>query len=161
MTINRVLIAYGSKHGGTAEIAEIIGETLRAEGITAEVLPAGAVERVDDFDAVVVGGALYANRWHRDARAFARRFAGSLRGRPVFLFSSGPLDRSAEEQEIPPVPSVAKAMQRLQARGHVTFGGRLAPDAKGFLARAMVRNGHAGDFRNPDRIRTWAKGLAV
>lgn len=36
----RVLVAYGSKNGGTAGIAEMIGVALMEEGIAADV-PAG------------------------------------------------------------------------------------------------------------------------
>ncbi|GLW22607.1 hypothetical protein DI270_030560 [Microbispora triticiradicis] len=70
----------------------------------------------------------------------------------MWLFSSGPLDPSADEAEIPPVPQAARAPAALGARGHRTFGGRLARDAEGFLAsRIAARNG--GDYRDPDRAR--------
>jgi hypothetical protein len=39
----------------------------------------------------------------------------------VWFFSSGPLDDSAERQEIPPMESVRKLMARVGARGHCTF----------------------------------------
>ena len=75
----RVLIAYGSKRGGTAGLAEMIGLELSTAGIDTTVQPARAVHGLDDFDAVVIAGALYANRWHKDAveirPAERRRFA--------------------------------------------------------------------------------------
>ena len=37
---------------------------------------------------------------------------------------------------IPPVPQVQELLERIGARGHVTFGGRLPADAKGFPASA-------------------------
>ncbi|TLP54799.1 hypothetical protein [Microbispora triticiradicis] len=74
----------------------------------------------------------------------------------MWLFSSGPL---ADEAEIPPVPQAARASAALGARGHRTFGGRLARDAEGFLAsRIAARNG--GDYRDPDRVRAWARQVA-
>jgi hypothetical protein len=36
--MSRLLVAYGTKHGSTAEIAERIGETLRSDGHEADVL---------------------------------------------------------------------------------------------------------------------------
>lgn len=156
----QVLVAYGTKNGSTAGIAEVIGDALRAEGFSVRVQRAGDVRAVRDIDAVVLGGALYANIWHKDARSFARRYARALAGRPVWLFSSGPLDESADTKQIPPVPGARNAARLLQARGHATFGGRLTEDAKGFVARSMVRRGHGGDFRNPARIRVWAKEVA-
>ena len=41
---------------------------------------------------MIVGGALYAFRWHKDARRFVKRHADELAGRPTYFFSSGPLD---------------------------------------------------------------------
>jgi hypothetical protein len=45
------------------------------------------------------------------------------------------------------------------AQDHVTFGGRLAANARGFPASAMART-HGGDWRNPERIRAWAAEVA-
>src|SRR5262249_7051280 len=81
-----------------------------------------------------------------------------LRGTPVWFFSSGPLDDSAEREAIPPTKQVAILMERVGAQGHATFGGRLTPDAHGFPASAMAKT-RAGDWRNPDRIRAWAREI--
>jgi menaquinone-dependent protoporphyrinogen oxidase len=154
----RVLVVHGSKRGGTAGLAEMVGEALRAAGVESEVRPARAVRAVEGYDAVVVGGALYAMRWHRDARRFVRRHARALRGRPVWLFSSGPLDASAAGTEIPPVRQVNRVMERIGARGHVTFGGRLAPDARGFPARAMAKT-RSGDWRDRAHVQRWVDSI--
>jgi menaquinone-dependent protoporphyrinogen oxidase len=150
--MDRVLVTYGTRYGSTAGIADIIGTVLTAEGIDAEVRPASSVRDVSGYRAVVLGGALYASHWHPDARRFVRRHAKALSGRPVWLFSSGPLDNSAEAREIPPVPQAARAAREVNARGHATFGGALNAQAKGFVAASMVRNGRGGDFRNPEHI---------
>jgi menaquinone-dependent protoporphyrinogen oxidase len=122
------------------------------------------VTEVAGYEALVLGGAMYAAGWHPEAREFAKRFAGTFDGSPVWLFSSGPLDHTADESQPPPSPQARAAMRQLNARSHVTFGGRLNDDARGwlgFLARRMTREGHGGDFRNPERIRAWARGLAM
>ncbi|TDO69176.1 menaquinone-dependent protoporphyrinogen oxidase [Kribbella sp. VKM Ac-2571] len=156
-----VLVAYGSKNGSTAGIADMIVAALQAEGLVAQARPAADVRSVDEYDVVVLGGALYAGRWHRDARVFARRHIKALLGRPVWLFSSGPLDDSADIGEIPPVAQVAKVLERLGAVEHVTFGGRLTEDAGGFIAKSIVRNGKGGDFRNQERIADWVHTIAA
>lgn len=155
----KVLVAYASERGGTAEIAEWIGAELLRTGVDAQVSPAGDVTTLDGFDAVVLGGALYAGRWHREARRFVRHHAGALADRPVWLFSSGPLDRSAEEREIAPVPGVAKVARHVGARGHATFGGRLDPGARGFLASRIAQRA-SGDHRDRDRVRAWTDAIA-
>ncbi|QKW37032.1 flavodoxin domain-containing protein [Actinomadura sp. NAK00032] len=155
----RVLVAYASERGGTAEIAGWVGAALRQAGTEADVRPAGEVASLDDYDAVVVGGALYEGRWHWEARRFARRHAGELEHRPVWLFSSGPLDHTAREGVIEPVPGVSKFAARLHARDHATFGGCLSPDAKGFLASKIAKR-MSGDYRDRDQVAEWAAGIA-
>lgn len=76
--------------------------------------------------------------------------------RPLWLFSSGPLDASASERDIPPVPGVRRAMIRLDVQEHVTFDGCLEEGAKGFIARKIVSSGKGGDFRDFHQIETWA-----
>ncbi len=67
--------------------------------------PLARVTDVESYDAVVVGGGLYAGRWHKDARRFVRRHGRVLAGRPLWFFSSGPLDASAAEKgRFPPSP---------------------------------------------------------
>lgn len=155
----RVLVTYGSKRGGTAGIAEMIARTLTERGFQADVRPPAEVESVEGYDAVVVGGALYNSWWHRAARRFVKQHTDALRTRPVWLFSSGPLDDSAARGDLPPVKQVQRLMERIRAQGHITFGGRLLPDAKGFPASAMAKT-HAGDWRDPRLIQAWAQGIA-
>ncbi|MFE5792782.1 flavodoxin domain-containing protein [Streptomyces sp. NPDC056503] len=175
MTAKRVLVAYGSKHGSTAGIADEIGRTLRDDGFDTDVRPADAVAvavtvavavadtvtDVGDYDGVVLGGALYAGHRNGEARRCARRNAEQLRHRPVRLFSSGPVDSSAELHDIPPVRGVARRMKKLGAREHVTFGGALTADTPDLVARAMVRHGKGGDFRDPARIRARAHRIGA
>ena len=154
----RVLIAFGSKRGGTAGLADMIGDVLREAVCETVVSPADGIYDVSDFDAVIVVGALYANRWHRDARRFVKRNTAALRELPVWLVSSGPLDDSAEREDIPPTKQVAKLASRIGARGHVTFGGRLSDHASGFPASAMAKT-HAGDWRDVTHVRRWVEAV--
>ncbi len=114
---------------------------------------------LDGYDAVILGGAPYANRWPASGRRFVRRHLKALRSIPVWLFSSGPLDPSARERVIPPTTEVAAIAGRVGARGHVTFGGRLDPDAKGFPREAMAKE-MAGDWRDPQHVRSWSDAIA-
>ena len=155
-----VLVTYGTTNGSTAEIAEAVADVLRKEGLAVESRPARSVTNVSRYDAVVVGGGLYAGRWHKDARRLVRRHRGELAKRPVWFFSSGPLDASASERDIPPVRGVRRAMVRLDVRDHVTFGGRLEEGAKGRMAGMILRSGKGGDFRDFGAIEAWAENVA-
>jgi menaquinone-dependent protoporphyrinogen oxidase len=160
-TTQRVLVAYGTKNGSTAEIAEWIADELRGQLIEADVLPAADIHDIGPYDAVVLGAGLYVGRWQRDAVRFARRHRKALTRRPVWLFSSGPLDPSATERDLPAAPAVARIATRLGPRGHATFGGRLAEGAQGLIARQILKQGEGGDFRDREQIRTWAHGVAA
>lgn len=137
----RVLAAYGSKMGGTAGIAALVGQALTDAGFQADVRPVSEMNRIEADDAVLVGGTWYSGHWHRQARRFVKRHATALRTRPVWLFSSGPLNGSADDA-IPPVPQVQELLERIGARGHVTFGGRLPRRRQG-----VPGQGHGQDPR--------------
>ncbi|WP_445519803.1 flavodoxin domain-containing protein [Streptomyces sp. NEAU-174] len=156
----KVLVAYGTTNGSTAQIAEAVAQVLRKNGLTAEVRPAPSVANIETYDAVVVGGALYTGRWQKDARRFVRRHRRALATRPLWFFSSGPLDASALERNIPPVSGVRRAMDRLGVREHLTFGGRLEEGTRGRVARMILRNGKGGDFRDFPAIEAWAQRIA-
>lgn len=155
----RILVTYGSTRGGTEGLAQMVADGLRAEGFDVDLLPPRQVRRLDGYDAVIVGGALYAFRWHKESRRFVKRHAAEIRQRPAFFFSSGPLDDSATRRDIPPVKGVKALMDQVGVREHVTFGGRLLPDARGFPASAMAKK-LAGDWRDAGHVRQWTQTIA-
>jgi menaquinone-dependent protoporphyrinogen oxidase len=82
-TTGSVLVAYATKNGSTAEIAQAIADTLRENGMSPQVRPVAEVENVTPYDAVVFGSGIYARRWLHDARRFAHRHRKALAERPV------------------------------------------------------------------------------
>jgi menaquinone-dependent protoporphyrinogen oxidase len=157
--LKRVLVAYGSKMGGTAGIAAKVAEILSERGCEVTLRPAGQAKIAEGYDAAVIGSALYANRWRKEAVSLLKRLrrAGGI---PVWLFHSGPLgDERADDPQ--PVPkTVASLADALGAEDVVTFPGRLPVDATGFIAKAMVRNGKGGDWRDFEQIGAWAAMIA-
>jgi menaquinone-dependent protoporphyrinogen oxidase len=158
----KVLVAYGSKMGGTAGIAERVAETLKGRGHQVTLAPAGKVPRRMAWDAAVVGSGLYAGHWRRDAVRLLKRLArpGEKPAR-VWLFHSGPIgDEHADDPVALPAKVQALAAS-LHAEDVVTFGGRVSADAPGFVAKAMVRNNLVGDWRRLDHAEAWANSIAV
>jgi menaquinone-dependent protoporphyrinogen oxidase len=166
MTTTRVLVAYGTKNGATAEIAEAIGEALRQAGLAADVQLAKKVRDVTPYQAVIIGSSLYAGTWRRGPVRLLRKYRRLLAERSVWVFHSGPLPAeegggiAPEDMEQPLPKSVAELATEIGAHDVVTFGGYLGPETPGFIAKAMYRNGRGGDFRDFDRIRAWATGIA-
>jgi len=98
----RILVAYASKHRSTEGIAHAIADRLTELGAPAEAERVNDVDRLDDTSAVVLGSAVYAGSWRKEAVEFVHRHAEALAQRPVWLFSSGPLGEQVQGDEEQP-----------------------------------------------------------
>jgi menaquinone-dependent protoporphyrinogen oxidase len=157
--MSRALVAYASKLGSTGEIAEALAVELRAAGHHADVQPVTAVRSLDGYEAVIIGSALYAAHWQRDANRFVQRHLAALQAVPVWLFSSGPLDSRLALANLPITEHAQEITGAIGAIGHRTFGGRLLADAP---VDPQVLATHAiGDFRNWDDIQAWGREIAA
>jgi menaquinone-dependent protoporphyrinogen oxidase len=161
MNDHRVLVAYSSRHGGTAEMAEWIAAELAQAGLPVDTRDVAAVDSLEGYDAVVLGSGVYMRSWRRDARRFLRRHRRELTDLRVWLFSSGPVDPDASVPNNDIGPGLARRAQQIEAEGHVTFGGVLRTDTEGWLARRLARRGMAGDYRNETAVRAWAESIAA
>ncbi len=159
----RVLVAYASRHEATAEIAAAIAGELRAAGCFADVGEVRTIASLAGVDAAIVGSALYLGRWDEAALDLLRRERAALARIPTWLFSSGPVGdgRATARPERLPQPEEVAALAREIGAHATTFGGRVDPDEEGFDLQIMASAGLAGDWRDFDRIRAWARGVAA
>ena len=93
----RALVTVSSKHGSTEGIGRAIAEVLESAGVGVDLIPPSGVGSLHEYDAVVVGSALYMGRWMAPARDFVQGHADELRHRPVWLFASGPVTGVADD----------------------------------------------------------------
>jgi len=151
-----ILVATASRHGSTAEVATALAAAMRHHGEHVDVMPVELVRGVDEYHAVVLGSAVYRNRWLREARDFADVHQEELRRRAVFLFSSGPV--SGTRRSAGPPCDVSVAAGRTGAREHRMFAGKLDPLMLGTGERVIARlcSMRVGDFRDWDAIGSWA-----
>lgn len=170
-----VLVAFATRHGSTAGIAERIAGTLTREGVPARAMPVAEVRDVRAHEAVVLGSAAYLSHWLRDATTFARHNRVTLRERPVWLFSSGPLGTDPVDAEGRDLIEACRPVEfdqlvpLLRARGERVFFGARDPDARPVTlaehVAALVPRTRtplpAGDFRDWEAIEAWAREIAA
>jgi menaquinone-dependent protoporphyrinogen oxidase len=120
----KVLVCAASKYGATSEIAQAVADVLAERGCQVKVLPPEKAGAVEEFDAVVLGSAVYMGQWMKLARELAQRSAAALAARPVWLFSSGPVGEPAKPVDNP--VDVTKILQATRARDHQTPPARSA-----------------------------------
>ena len=184
--MKKVLVVYASRHGATRGIAQRIGEVLRTEGLEVDIAPAGHASGVGMADAVVVGSGVYMGTWLKEAIEFVTRNESILAGRPLWLFSSGPLPRSSKDAGPVADPladafgpgegpgsggrkRIAELTAATSPRDHRVFVGAYDPNdppktTSERLVRMLpaVKNAlPAGDFRDWDAIETWAREIAA
>jgi menaquinone-dependent protoporphyrinogen oxidase len=161
----QVLVAYASQYGGTAEIAEKIGQVLRQAGLSADVLPARRVNSLTAYQAVVLGSAVYIGQWRKEAVKFLQTHEKTLMERKLWVFSSGPTGEGdpIELQKGWIFPTGQRAiLERLQPCGITVFHGVVDVKKLNPLYKWMIGKVGApvGDFRDWDRITSWAEGIA-
>jgi menaquinone-dependent protoporphyrinogen oxidase len=156
-----VLVAVASRHHATFEIGGRIAAALSAAGLSADVRRPEEVDRLDGYDAVVLGSGVYAGQWLGPAKALAKRLRPELGERPVWLFSSGPLGD-------PPMPAgdpagVGPLIELVRPRGHRAFSGRIDPAEIHLAETAILKvvRAPSGDFRDWAAIDAWAGEIAT
>lgn len=152
-----VLIAYGSKHGSTQEIAEAIAEALRADGVEARAESALTADP-RGARAVVVGAALYTGKLHAHAVRFLERYEDVLQQIPLAVFASGP--RTLEPEDVSSSlrqlrSGLNRAVPQLRPISLMVFGGAVDPRKLRWPFSRM----QATDARDWDAVRAWAEEL--
>ncbi len=162
---SQILVAYATKYGATAEIAEKIGQVLRQAGLQTDVLPVDRVSNLSSYKAVILGSAVYIGGWRKEAAKFLKVNEKVLAEQLVWLFSSGPTGEG-NPVELTEGWHFPKALQpiadRIQPRDIAVFHGSIRKQKLNFIEKWMLNNVKAplGDFRDWDAITSWATAIA-
>ena len=159
MNAHSVLLAYATRFGSTQEVAETVAASLRAAGLNVDLQLMSQVESLDQYEAVVLGAALYNTKWHAEAHRFLAQHQKALTQRPVAIFTLGPLSSGAVamrnsrrqlDKELAKYPWLKPVAVEV-------FAGKYDPRSPGlgFFERRVP----ASDHRNWDAIRAWANAL--
>lgn len=157
----RVLVAVASRHNSTRDIAEVIADELETSGLEVDLRDADDVASIADYQAIILGSAIYTGDWLAEAKHLVNFNGPALRSVPVWLFSSGPIGADNEET-LDDSPDVEALMEATGAREHRVFAGRLDKRGLDPAERSVTRVASApeGDFRDLGGIIEWANSIA-
>jgi menaquinone-dependent protoporphyrinogen oxidase len=164
MMAMQILVAYATRAGSTAEVAEVIGEVLRGTGALVDVQRLPFSGKLAEYDAVVLGAPLYMYKWHKDAKRFLRRNKEVLKALPVAVFALGPFnDVEKEWNDVrAQLDNALVEFPWLRLAATKIFGGKYDPTKLTFPYSLIPakKNIPVTDIRDWDDIRGWAAGLA-
>ena len=158
----KILVAYATRTGSTAEVAEAIAQRLCTAGMDTDVRPIADVQDVETYAGIVLGSAVRYASWLPEMQSFLAEHRDRLAERPVAFFTMhmlalGDTPEAAAERE----KYTAKARDFVQPVDEVFFEGKIDPARLSFFDRLAVRlvKSPVGDRRDWDRIAAWADGL--
>ena len=165
----KILVAYDTMFGSTAEIAEFLGKELGKGGDAVDVCRASEVADVSGYQAVVIGCPLRGGKWIEGALGFLSQHQDALGQRLVALFAvclSGQRAEGCEavlSQNIPPLLAEFPALKPVSVgvfAGVIDFD-KYPGQIKEVMQRIMGEQGGPTegrhDYRDWDAIRTWAQ----
>ena len=157
----KILVAYGSKRGSTAEVAEKIGKTLRQKGVQVDVLDAGIVKDLTPYSKIILGSSVYIGLWHKNAVCFLKKYIEVLEKLPVWLFICGPTGPGSPIEQMDGwfyPKSLQSIIERIHPRAITCFGGKLVLKTLNPFEKWIINNTKApeGDFRDWLAVASWA-----
>ena len=159
--MSTVHVITATRHGSTAEIGDVIARRLRERGLDAVTEDAEHAVLAPG-EPIVLGSPIYMGKWLKPARRIAKQLEAEPAGRPVWVFTVGPLGDPPEPSDAGPDQAVARfATER--ARSRPVFRGKLDRALLSRHERLAVRAAKApdGDFREWDAIDAWADEIAT
>ena len=129
----KTLIVYASTHGSTEKAASTLAAKL---GETSLVnIATQPIPTLDSFDAVVIGGSIYAGKIQAPIREFCDKNLATLREKRVGLFTCAANDAQADEQLKQNYPK--GLVDIAQVLGH--FGHAIYMEKMNFFERTIVK----------------------
>lgn len=165
----RILVAYGTTHGSTTEIATRVGVRLTAAGFDTDVLHANLGIDIAKYDAVIVGSPMYAARWLPEPALLLITNRERIANIPIALFSVGMIDvkhsgKLREEHDAWVEKAFKDENVQLNIVSNITFTGAYSRSNLPFYLRiidAILRVTPNGDYRRWDEIESWGDEVAA
>jgi len=159
----KVLLAYASRAGSTAEVAERIGNILKDLDLDVDVRSVKEVTDITGYDSVVIGSAVRMFKLLPETMKFANRFRDKLKNKPVAYFIVClTMYENSEESRAKAQEYLKPLLDIKQPISTGLFGGKMDYSKLSFIWRILFKGRiPEGDFRNWDLIEEWARNLGV
>jgi menaquinone-dependent protoporphyrinogen oxidase len=163
----KVLVAYASSYGSTQEIAEVISETLRSQGLAVDLQPIRKVRKLEGYSAVVLGAPLYMFHWHKEALRFLSQHRKILANKlPVAIFAGGPFAKGDGNEWLEVRAKLDLELAKFPWLTPISVqmvGGKFDPAKLRFPYNLIpaLKKMPASDLRDWVAIRAWASSLAA
>ena len=157
-----ILVAYATRYGSTAEVAEAIGDELRKTGVEVDVQPIDDILDLSRYRAVIIGSPIYMGKWLPEAQVFVERHQQHLRGKPVAYFAVGLTIMGGTPDAIRKAEASMGQVRMLVNPVDIgIFPGRLESSRLSVADRAITKliRAKTGDFRDWEAVRAWAQAL--
>jgi menaquinone-dependent protoporphyrinogen oxidase len=159
---DRILVAYATRYGSTAEVAETIGDELRKAGVEVDVRPVDEVQDLSLYRAAVIGSPIYMGKWLPESQVFIEKNQQYLRTIPVAYFAVGLTVAEGGAEILRKAEASMDAVRMLVNPVEVgVFPGKLVSGGLSFTDRAIVTmiRAKSGDFRDWETVRSWAEAV--
>jgi menaquinone-dependent protoporphyrinogen oxidase len=166
MNNGKILVAYASQAGSTAEIAEAIGNTIASHGTEVDVLRMDAVTDLAQYQAVVAGSSIQGSKWLPQAMRFMLSYQSDLARKPFAAFmvcitlgmAKAEQYREGLKAWMDPVRTIVRPVSEGYFAGLLDFK-KLPVTSNTLGLRAAVALGvfPKGDHRDWDAIRSWTE----
>jgi menaquinone-dependent protoporphyrinogen oxidase len=159
---SRILVAYATRNGSTAEIAQAIGKELITAGLTADVAEIKDVSTLAGYTAVIIGGPLYMGSVDGTVSKFIGNNREQLLKLPVAAFAVGLAPKNPDPGAADAaMTALKKSFAPITPVSSVLFAGKLDPAKLSFIQRKMTElvKSPIGDFRDWNAIASWAREL--
>ena len=160
----RILVAYATRNGSTAEIAQVIGRELESAGHAVDVTEIKTVSTLTGYAAIVIGGPLYMGSVDGAVGKFMEKNREQLLKLPVAAFVVGLAPKNPDPGAVEAaMAALRKSLGPVTPVSSVLFAGKLDPAKVNFVMWKFLEMARipAGDFRDWDAIAAWARDLPV
>lgn len=155
----RILVTYATRAGSTVGVAKAIGETLSKRGFAVDVKDVKENPSLDGYQGVIIGSAIRLGGWLAEATDFIKYNQGELTKIPVAVFNVHILNLGDDEQSrTSRLAYLDEVRSMIKPVDEIFFAGEIDLTKLSFVDRMMVKmvKSPIGDFRDWDKIRSWA-----